>query len=67
MSPTLLKTIAFKADLHADSLVDQKPISKKEHRPIPSQLAKKMSKLDEVISISIKKVNKEIQDKKHSI
>jgi len=51
--------MAFKAALFASIRVYQKLISKKEHKPTPSQPMNNCIKLSEVTRIIIKKVNKE--------
>ncbi len=56
-SPILFTIIAFIADLPAWILVCQKPISKKEAKPIPSQPKNITIKLSAETSNSIKKVN----------
>lgn len=61
-SPILLTTIAFIAALLADILVNQKLISKYEHKPTPSQPKNKTIKLSDAISINIKKVNSDRYD-----
>jgi len=56
-SPIRLTIIALKADFPAWILLNQKPINKKEARPIPSQPKNITTKLSAVTKISIKKVN----------
>ena len=51
--------IAFKAALLAKIRVYQKLINKKEHKPTPSQPINNCTKLSEVTSTNIKKVNSE--------
>lgn len=63
LSPILLKIIAFIADFVAEILVCQKLINKKEQTPIPSQPKNKTKKLSAVISINIKKVKSESNEK----
>jgi hypothetical protein len=61
-SPTLFINIAFKADLFACNLELQKLISKKEHKPTPSQPKNNIKKFDERTSTTIKKVNNDKND-----
>jgi hypothetical protein len=63
-SPILFISIALIEDLLACTLVFQKLINKKEHKPIPSQPKKSCTKLSLVTKINIKKVNKDKYDKK---
>lgn len=58
-SPTLLTNIAFIADFPAWVLVIQKPINKKEAKPIPSQPRNIIKKLSAVTNKSMKNVNKD--------
>lgn len=60
ISPILLNMIAFSAAFDAEIRVDQKLISKNEQIPTPSQPNNNTQRLEEVTSISIKNVNKEI-------
>lgn len=60
ISPNRLKIIAFNAALHADDLLFQKLINKKEQIPTPSQPTSKTPKLSAVTRTTIKKVNSEI-------
>jgi len=57
-SPILFISIALIADLFAWSLVLQKLINKKEHKPTPSHPKNKVIKLEDNTKIHIKKVNK---------
>ncbi len=61
-SPTRFTIIAFIAALLACIRVFQKLISKKEHKPTPSQPKNSCKKLLEVTNIIIKKVNKDMYD-----
>lgn len=58
-SPTRLTIIALIADFPACILVYQKPINRKEARPIPSQPRNMTIKLSAVTNNNIKPVNKE--------
>lgn len=58
-SPTRLTIIAFIAALPVLILLNQKLISKKDAKPIPSQPKNMMTKLSAVTSSNIKKVNKD--------
>jgi hypothetical protein len=58
-SPTLLITNAFNAALFACKRVNQKLISKYEHKPTPSQPTNSCKKLSADTKINIKKVNKD--------
>jgi len=57
-SPNLFSNKALTEALTAFFLVDQKPINKKERKPIPSQPRNRIMILLEVIKTVIKKVNK---------
>src|SRR3954453_14070710 len=57
-SPTRLTINAFIEALLAVARSYQKPISKYEHRPTPSQPKNSCTKLSAVTSISMKKVNR---------
>jgi hypothetical protein len=61
-SPTRLKINAFRAALFACIRVNQKLISKYEHKPTPSQPKKICIKLSAVIKMNIKNVNKDKYD-----
>ena len=61
-SPTLFTTIAKIADLLACSLVNQKLISRYEHKPTPSQPMNNCNTLSAVTKINIKNVNKDRYD-----
>jgi len=61
-SPTLLINIALIAALFAWTLVLQKLINKKEHKPTPSHPKNNIIKLDETTRIHIKKVNNDKND-----
>ncbi|MNF02716.1 hypothetical protein D3C80_2019080 [compost metagenome] len=58
-SPTRLTMNAFMAAAEADGFLNQKPMSRYEARPTPSQPKNICSRLSEVISINIAKVNSE--------
>ncbi len=57
-SPTRFTMKAFMAAALADGLSYQKPISRYEARPTPSQPKKSCTRLSAVTSISMKKVNR---------
>jgi len=61
-SPTRLTSIAFIADLLAWILVCQKPINRKEAKPIPSQPKNIKTKLSAVTKTSIKAVKSDKYD-----
>jgi hypothetical protein len=56
-SPTRFASIAFTADLPACTLLHQKPISRKEVKPTPSQPKNITTKLSEATRKTIKAVN----------
>ncbi len=58
LSPFLFTATAFIAAILASRRENQKPISRNEQSPIPSQPRKKRAKLSEKTSISMKKVKK---------
>lgn len=62
-SPILFNKIAFNPDLIADNLACQKLINRNEHKPIPSQPTNNTKKLSATTNISIKKVNKDTNEK----
>ena len=57
-SPTRFTMKAFMAASLADFLSNQKPISRYDARPTPSQPKNSWTRLSEVTSISMKKVNR---------
>ena len=58
-SPTLFMAMALNAALPANTLVNQKLISKNEHKPTPSHPMNIWIKLFDVTKIIMKKVNRD--------
>jgi hypothetical protein len=58
-SPTLFKTIAFKADLFDSKIENQKFINRKETNPTPSQPTNNCKRLSDVTNINMNHVNKD--------